>query len=233
MHEGELRDLSRWLDCLPQFSMLTIAERETLMRATGKSLVDKGKILFQQGDPCTGLYLLLSGQIKLAFASPQGQEKVLQVIRPGESFCEAMLYAQRPYAFFAQAVRNSLLLHINKQSLHAVMASNVTFMQQIMQGVADGYHQLIVDFESVRLHSASERIVRYLLLEMDSTAGANSGVVNLDIAKGLIASQLNLTQEHFSRILSELHRFGLIVLNGRRIEIPAVNALQAYVPANV
>ena len=64
-----------------------------------------------------------------------------------------------------------------------------------------------------------------------STNHASSGVINLDIAKGLIASQLNLTQEHFSRILNELHRFGLIILDGRRIEIPKVDALQAYIPA--
>ena len=79
-------------------------------------------------------------------------------------------------------------------------------------------------------HSAAERIVRYLLREMEANH-ASSGVINLDIAKGLIASQLNLTQEHFSRILNELHRFGLIILDGRRIEIPKVDALQAYIPA--
>ena len=103
-------------------------------------------------------------------------------------------------------------------------------MQNIMQGLADDYQQLVIDFESVRLHSAAERIVRYLLREMEANH-ASSGVINLDIAKGLIASQLNLTQEHFSRILNELHRFGLIILDGRRIEIPQVNALQAYIPA--
>lgn len=231
MREGEMMDLSRWLDCLPQFSMLTAQERELLMRATTKSLVDKGGILFQQGDDCAGLYLLLSGQMKLAFASPQGQEKVLQIVRPGEIFCAAILFAEQPYAFFAQAIRNSLLLHLNKQAIHEVMASNVAFMQQIMLSMAHGYHQLIVDSESVRLHSAAERIVRYLLREMEAANDTTSGVVNLDIAKGLIASQLNLTQEHFSRILNELHRFGLIVLTGRRIEIPAVDALQAYVPS--
>ena len=82
----------------------------------------------------------------------------------------------------------------------------------------------------MRLHSAAERIVRYLLREMEASH-ASSGVINLDVAKGLIASQLNLTQEHFSRILNELHRFGLIILDGRRIEIPKVDALQAYIPA--
>ena len=230
MLEEEILDFSRRLECLPQFCVLTAPERDLLMQNSAKLLVDKGQILFQQGDLCSGLHILLSGQMKLAFASPQGQEKVLRIIRPGESFCAAMLFTKQPYAFFAQAVRNSLLLHLNKQSMHEIMASNPLFMQNIMQGMADDYQQLVIDFESVRLHSAAERIVRYLLREMEASH-ASSGVINLDVAKGLIASQLNLTQEHFSRILNELHRFGLIILDGRRIEIPQVDALQAYIPA--
>lgn len=230
MLEEEILDFSQRLESLPKFCVLTAPERDQLMQSSVKLLIDKGQVLFQQGDPCNGLHILLYGQIKLAFASPQGQEKVLRIIRPGESFCAAMLFTKQPYAFFSQAVRDSLLLHLNKQALHEIMTSNALFMRHIMQGMADDYQQLVIDFESVRLHSAAERIVRYLLREMEASH-ASSGVINLDVAKGLIASQLNLTQEHFSRILNELHRFGLIILDGRRIEIPKVDALQAYIPA--
>ena len=88
-------------------------------------------------------------------------------------------------------------------------------------------HHLITDVEAYSLHSGRQRIIGYLLRESTDT-DATSLVVNLPTNKGVIASRLNLTQEHFSRILHELTEAGLIVVEGRRITIPDVPKLRAY-----
>src|SRR5512135_3841926 len=57
----------------------------------------KGNILFQKGDPSNGFYLVIYGQVKLAFPSPTGTEKVVEIIHPGQSFGEAVMFMEKPY----------------------------------------------------------------------------------------------------------------------------------------
>ncbi|PKQ27402.1 MAG: Crp/Fnr family transcriptional regulator, partial [Candidatus Anoxymicrobium japonicum] len=81
-------------------------------------------------------------------------------------------------------------------------------------------------------HSGKQRIIGYLLRELpddepDSINGINV-TITLPTNKGVIASRLNLTQEHFSRILHELIDLGLILVEGRKIHIPSVAKLRMH-----
>ena len=84
-------------------------------------------------------------------------------------------------------------------------------------------HHLITDVESYSLHSGRQRIIGYLLRD---NCQSGTVVITLPTSKGVIASRLNLTQEHFSRILHELSENGLIVVAGRKITIPDVERLR-------
>ena len=86
---------------------------------------------------------------------------------------------------------------------------------------------MLVDVESYSLHSGRQRIIGYLLRD-NVKSDAKSLTVTLPTNKGVIASRLNLTQEHFSRILHELSDKGLIVVEGRKIGIPDVEKLRCH-----
>jgi CRP-like cAMP-binding protein len=88
-------------------------------------------------------------------------------------------------------------------------------------------HHLITDVESYSLHSGRQRIIGYLLRDNLSN-NEKTITVTLPTNKGVIASRLNLTQEHFSRILHELSENGLIIVEGRKIQIPDVEKLRQY-----
>jgi CRP-like cAMP-binding protein len=90
-------------------------------------------------------------------------------------------------------------------------------------------HQLMNDVESYSLHSGKQRIIGYLLRELPESEQNGSNVTLTLLAnKGAIASRLNLTQEHFSRILHELSDLGLIVVEGKKIHIPNVSNLRKH-----
>lgn len=231
MRKHQAIDLAGLLGSLPQFAALAADELAALAAGATHIAAAKSQVLVRQGDCCQGLFIVLAGQVKLAFISSQGQEKVIQVVRPGQGFCEAMLFGDQPYAFFAQAVSDSTLVHVAKGSMLEVMAGNPLLLSHFLAGIASGYHRLLVEHETIRLYSASERIVRYLFTELAASGRLCDGaVIDLDVAKGLIASQLNLTQEHFSRVLRELHQLGTIVLQGRRVVVPEMSALAACLP---
>ena len=214
---------------IPLFEGLASDEISRIARSTREIHINKGDILFHKGDPNNGFYLLVYGQIKLAFTSQQGNEKVVEILQQGKSFGEAVMFMEKPYIVFAQALADSLLLHVSRQAVFDELERDHNLCRKMLAGMAMRLHQLMADVESYSLHSGKERIIGYLLRELAETKqnGVNAAVT-LPANKGVIASRLNLTQEHFSRILHELTGLGLIIVEGRKIHIPSVARLRQH-----
>ncbi|MGB5208380.1 MAG: Crp/Fnr family transcriptional regulator [Azonexus sp.] len=214
---------------VPLFNGLAPEEISRIARATREIHAGKGDILFHKGDPCNGFHLLVYGQVKLAFTSQQGSEKVVEIMQQGQSFGEAIMFMEKPYIVFAQALTDSLLLHVSKQAVFDELARDHNLCRKMLAGMAMRLHQLMNDVESYSLHSGKQRIIGYLLRELAEEDQHGTDVaVTLPTNKGVIASRLNLTQEHFSRILHELTELGLIVVEGRKIHIPSVANLRKH-----
>ncbi|WP_412480963.1 Crp/Fnr family transcriptional regulator [Azonexus sp. IMCC34839] len=229
MHGNHPINIEALLTHIPLFNGLAPEEIARIARGTREIHANKGEILFHKGDPCNGFHLLVYGQIKLAFTSPQGSEKVVEIIRQGQSFGEAIMFMDKPYIVFAQALNDSLLLHVSKNAVYDELDRDPKFSRKMLAGMSMRLHQLMNDVESYSLHSGKQRIIGYLLQQLpeDEENGVNV-VVTLPTNKGVIASRLNLTQEHFSRILHELTELGLIVVEGRKIHIPSVDKLRKH-----
>ena len=214
---------------VPLFNGLAPEEISRIARATREVHAGKGDILFHKGDTCTGFHLLVYGQVKLAFTSQQGSEKVVEIMQQGQSFGEAIMFMEKPYIVFAQALTDSLLLHVSKQAVFDELARDHDLCRKMLAGMAMRLHQLMNDVESYSLHSGKQRIIGYLLRELaEEDQNGTDVAVTLPTNKGVIASRLNLTQEHFSRILHELTELGLIIVEGRKIHIPSVANLRKH-----
>lgn len=219
-------DIAALIGRLPLFSSMSPEEIARIARGTREIRVNKGDILFHKGDPNQGFHLLLSGQVKLAFTSAQGNEKVVEIVEPGQTFGEAIMFMDTPYIVFGQALSDAQLLHIAKAALYEELENDPRLARKMLASMALRLHQLMHDMEGYSLHSGKERIVTYLLRELPETTASGPATVSLPTTKGIIASRLNLTQEHFSRILHELVEDKLIVVKGRDIEIPDIARLR-------
>ena len=213
----------------PLFQGLAPQELSRIARGTRELHPKKGEVLFHKGDSCSGFHLLVYGQIKLAFTSSQGSEKVVEIISQGQSFGEANMLMEKPYIVFAQALTDCLLLHISKAAVFEELQRDHNLCRKMLAGMAMRLHQLMNDVESYSLHSGKQRIIGYLLRELPEADQEGINVaITLPTNKGVIASRLNLTQEHFSRILHELTDLALIVVEGRKIHIPCVANLRKH-----
>ena len=208
------------------FSSLNPEEIGRIARGTREINAGKGDILFHKGDLPTGFHLIASGQVKLGFTSSQGTEKVIDIMGPRQTFGEAVMFMDKPYPVFAQALSDARLLHISKQVMLDELERDPLFSRKMIASLSMRLHHLITDVEAYSLHSGRQRIIGYLLRETTDTDAA-ALTVTLPTNNGIIASRLNLTQEHFSRILHELSDSGLIVVEGRTIHIPDVARLRA------
>lgn len=217
---------------VPLLEGLSTAEIARFAHGTREQRVEKGAVLFRRGDPCHGFHLVLSGQVKLAFMTADGHEKVIEIMRPGQTFGEAVMFMDKPYVVMAQALSDCRLLHISKSIVFEEMERDASFCRKIIAGLSQRLHHLIADVETYSLHSGRERIVGYLLREGEMTGEPIEGRVSvrLPTSKGTIASRLNLTQEHFSRILHELSESRLIEVEGRTIHILDIEKLRRTQP---
>jgi CRP-like cAMP-binding protein len=204
---------------LPMFSETSSAERDRIAAGTLTVHAAKGETIVHTGDPCTGFHVVVYGQVKLGFASPQGVEKVVEIVRPGQSFGEALMFLDKPYIVYAQALADSMLLHVSKQTVLDELARDPLFARRMLSGLSRRLHGLVRDVEAYTLRSGAERVIGYLLAEMPEPAGEGAVEVNLTPGKSVIASRLNMTPEHFSRILHELAESGLIEVSGRTVRV--------------
>lgn len=219
-------DLGQLLAHLPLFRQLHPEDIALLTRGCREMRPQRGEHLFQKGDTPTGFFIVAHGQIKLAFPSSRGGEKVVEIIGPGQSFGEAVMFMEKPYPVFAQALVDSLLVHVSKQALFQAMDRDPGLARRMLAGLSLRLHSLIHDMEAYCSLSATQRVVGYFL--QSECLGEQKLVIELPASKQVIASRLNLTPETFSRILHDLTEAGLIRMEGRRIVIPDVGALRRF-----
>ena len=220
--------IQAFLANLPMFSDMSREELDRIAAATVPIYAEKGQSIVQCGDPCTGFHLVVYGQVKLGFTSSQGVEKVVDIVRPGQSFGEALLFLDKPYMVFAQALADAMLLHIAKHVMLEELSRDPYFARRLLSGLARRVHGLIRDVEAYSLRSGQERVIGYLLADAaDVSFNGKPVEVHLTPGKSVIASRLNMTPEHFSRILHDLSEAGLIEVNGRSVRIPDLERLRA------
>lgn len=223
--------IARLLVELPLFQQLRDCEIASLAVETREVKLLKGQILFQKGDLLDGFYAVIEGQIKLAFSSPQGHEKVVSIVGPKGSFGEAVMFMEIPCPVFTQALEDSWLLYIAKQAIFTAIDRDSAFARRMLAGLSMRLHTLIQDVEDYSLRSSIQRMIGFLLelgTMADSQLADGRAEFDLPASKHVIASRLNLTPETLSRILHTLHEAGLIAVKNKHITIPDVVRLSQF-----
>lgn len=228
MHETRL-DIPQILSRLPLFQELAPEQIAALEPACRERRLAKGEMLFQKGDLPKGFYVVVFGQIKLAFPSSQGNEKVMQIVGPRQSFGEAIMFLNRPCPVFAEGLVDSLLLHIGSGPVFALLESDPLFARRMLAGLSMRLHSLVQDVETYSLRSSAQRVVGYLLQQYPQDGACEGSFdISLPTSKQVIASRLNLTPETLSRIFHDLAVNGLIGVSGKQITIKDAKRLREF-----
>lgn len=218
-------DLAAFLRHLPLFAGLGSAEVARVAAGTTRRRLRRGEVLFRQGEPSTGFHAVVHGRIALTTRAAHGRERVTDIIEAGRSFGEAIMFLDKPYIVGAHALSDALVLHVAKDTVFAEIERNSGFARRIIAALSAKLHATVRELETYALGSSGRRFAAWLLREAPEGNGAT---VTLPAAKSTIASRLNLSAEHLSRILGELTREGLIEVRGRRIAIQNVARLREW-----
>ncbi|AFK62998.1 cyclic nucleotide-binding domain-containing protein [Advenella kashmirensis WT001] len=150
----------------------------------------------------------------------------MRTLGPGDSFGEEGVFLENMESLVsAQATSALFLLHISKDSMLSLLERDPAFAMRMLSNMSRRVYTLLKDIESYTLKSATQRVVDYFLEHAQLQDG---GQFRFNTNKALVASLLNITPEHFSRIMRELCARKLITVEGRDVYIPDPVRLQAY-----
>lgn len=214
-----------FLSLQPLFRALDADALARIATATQVIEAPRGSVLFRRGDRCGGFHVLVYGQVKLAVGGSQGTEKIIELLGPGQSFGEAVMFLDQPYHVSAETLCDSKLLLVSRDGLLAELRREPRMALHMLASLSARMHRLVAELEAQTVQSGSERVAAYLL----QLCGDGPGPLRhlqLPARKNVIASRLNLTKEHFSRILHALSAAGLIEVQGQQIVIRDLEALR-------
>jgi CRP-like cAMP-binding protein len=213
--------LEAFLANLPLFKGLGADELARIAAGTCRRKLARGETLFREGEPANGLFAVVYGKIRLAT-----RERVADIVAPGRSFGEAMMFLEKPYIVTATAAADSLVLQVDKAAVFAELERSPQFARRVIAALAQRLELMVRELETYALGNAGQRFVAWLL-RREGGASAGEVVVTLPAPKSAIASRLNVSAEHLSRVLKELSRQGLLEVHGRVLRIPDVARLRA------
>ncbi|MDR6959864.1 CRP-like cAMP-binding protein [Pseudomonas brassicacearum] len=201
------------------FEPLNEEQLDELMSTSQLLNIDKGNPLFRQGEPAQAFYFVISGAVKIYRLTPDGQEKVFEVIGERQTFAEAMMLMDTPnYVASAEAVGPSQVYRLSNATYMRLLHSNSQLTFALLGKLCVRLHQRVNEIETLSLKNATHRVVRYLLTQLVRLQTVDSQF-KLPIAKQLIAGHLSIQPETFSRIIRRLIDEKIITQDGRQIAI--------------
>jgi CRP/FNR family transcriptional regulator, dissimilatory nitrate respiration regulator len=197
-------------------SRLTPEQLDRVSRHALRVKLDEGQWLFSQGDPAERFYLVQKGQIRLFRLSPEGAEKVIEIVSPGQTFAEALMFLNAPrYPVCAAALEASELIAIDARDFAAMLRDSVDTCFLLLGELSQRLRGLIGEIDNLTLHTATSRVARYLLTKLPSDRRA----LELDVRKGVLASRLSVKPETFSRVIKNLSDNAVIEVHGSHFTI--------------
>ena len=212
----EVKDLQQALSTSHLFSALSELQLERVRRHSHITDMIEGESLFFQGDKASSFYVVLSGRIKLFRVSPDGKEKVVEIMESGASFAEALMFRdEAEYPVTATALGPSRVIVINGREFKTMLRESIDSCFLVMASMSHRLHDLIREIDSLSLDTGTVRTVSYLLHQ----APPDVTSFELTVAKSVIASRLSVKPETFSRILKSLHEREIVSIDGRNVTI--------------
>jgi CRP-like cAMP-binding protein len=201
---------------IPLFAGLIESELQALAGRSVERRFGAGEMLFWEGEPCAGIFLLVEGSVKIFKTSAGGREMMLALETAPATVAELPLFDGGPYPASVRAVDDVVSLFINKADFQQVCRHFPDVALKVLAVVGQRLRQLVMIVESITFGSVTQRLAR-LLLDAEKQAGAEE--FEFPITHQELASRLGTVREVVSRNLARFRAEGLIRIQGRHLAI--------------
>jgi CRP/FNR family cyclic AMP-dependent transcriptional regulator len=214
---------------VPIFSGLAEGELAFLTQRAVPRRYTAGEIVFGEGEPCSGLYVVEAGHVRIFKSSANGREQVLSIDGPGSSIAELPVFDGGNYPASAAAVDDATLLFVSKQDFQALCLAHPQVALKVLRVVGARLRRLVGIIEELSFTTVRHRLASFLLrLAQKEGRRTSEGVeITLPVSNQELASQIGTVRELVSRNLSRLQAEGMLKIDGRSLTICDLKALEA------
>jgi CRP-like cAMP-binding protein len=196
----------------PLFASLTENEMQALAGRVSKKRVQRGELLFGEGDPCKGLYLVVSGKIRIFKLSVAGREQVLAIEGPGSSFAELPVFDGGSYPAAASASEDAELLFISRKDFQNFCREHPEVALKVIAVVGTRLRRLVGIIEELSFTTVRQRLIAVILQLAEAEGTPSKDGIRLELTKSHqdFAAELGTVRELISRNLSRLQAEGFL-----------------------
>ena len=214
---------------VPIFSGLAESELGFLAQHAVSRHYSPGQLVFGEGEPCSGMYVVESGHVRIFKSSADGREQVLNIDGPGSSVAELPVFDGGNYPASVAAVDDVTLLFISKQDFRTLCLTHPQVALKVLRVVGARLRRLVGIIEELSFTTVRHRLASFLLrvAQREGKPVEGGTAITLPSSNQELASQIGTVRELVSRNLSRLQAAGLIQMAGRSLVIPDLKALEA------
>ena len=203
------------------FAGLAPQQLQRLLASAHVEDVESGQVMFDRGQPAKHFYIVVEGQVNLVLYSRTGEEKIVDILGPGQSFAEAVMFMSGPaYPVSAVAAAPSRIARFSSTEYVGMLRESPETCLRMLGHLSQRLHMRIREIEYLTLESATHRLVRMIDARMPPESDGPAEV-QLQESRQEIASRLSMKPETLSRILRHLSDSGTLEVHGRNLVVPS------------
>ncbi len=209
----------------PYFGSLGSQDLKTLAERSFLQEFERSEILLWEGEPCTGMYIILTGSVKLYRASPQGRQYIIRVLQEGDTFNEVPAFDGGANAVNVDALETCQVLLVPAEVVCDLLSSAPGFAEKVIQSLAQNLRNLVRMVSEMAFYQVTHRLARLISELPEDELSGDSGA---RMTQDQLAARLGTVREVVARSLRELERSGAIQVESRRIQITDADVLQQW-----
>ncbi len=224
----ELRTNLKALQSVPFFSNMDETEAENLAKRLVIRHFGPGQIIFHHGDPGGLLYIILSGKVKIAYSTPEGQEALLAILGEDDFFGELALLDDSPRSATAEAIQPTKTLTLHRDEFIRYLRNNPNFSQHVLQALARNIRRLNNQLSDVFFLDLPARLARTLLnlAEQHGRVTVDGIIIDISLTQTDLAEMTGATRVSINKALGRFRREQWVQAKGRKFTILNPEALQ-------
>lgn len=214
---GRPLPLALW-QTVPFLTTLPIEIIRTLATAASCHRYEAGALLFTEGEPVAGLFLIEEGTVKICRYSKEGREQTLSLFNRGDTFNDVAALDGGPNPATAIAFTDVIMWRIARPDLQQIVQRYPALAWALIESIARRTRHLVGLVQDLSLRSVKGRLAKLLLEQARAQAGAQDSVPRM-LTQEEMASRLGTVREVVGRALRSLVSSGLIELDRHQIII--------------
>ncbi len=206
---------------IPFFEDLADGELSMIAAVMAEKSFARNALIFLEGDPGEGLFIIRQGRVKISKSSADGREQILHLLKEGDVFAEVVLFDQGVYPATAEAVEETRVWLLRNEEMEGLLQKHPKLAVKLLRLMGRRLRQAQLLIRDLALHDTCGRLAG-LLLRFARREGEKTGkgiILDLDLTRQELASMIGTSRETVARILSRFQKEGVLELDRQKIII--------------